>query len=104
MAFSNFLVPRYQPRVSVIGGGKAGSTIAQCLTKKNLADVVLLDIVDGLAQALALDLMQAQGIERHNCQIIGTSDYVYTASSELVVITAGSPRKPDMSRDDLLLY
>lgn len=66
--------------------------------------MVLLDIVDGLAQGLALDLIQAQGIERHNCQIIGTSDYVYTASSELVVITAGSPRKPDMSRDDLLLY
>ena len=103
MAFSSkSSIPRYDHRVCVIGGGKVGSTLAQRIVEKNLADVVLLDIVDALAQGVALDLMEAQGIEGHDRQIIGTSDYAHTAGSTIVVITAGSPRKPGMNRDDLL--
>ncbi|MBD2358473.1 malate dehydrogenase [Tolypothrix sp. FACHB-123] len=90
------------PRVTVIGAGRVGSTLAQRIAEKNLADVVLLDIVKGMPQGLALDLMEARGIEIHNRQIIGTNDYVDTSGSEIVVITAGIPRKPGMSRDDLL--
>ena len=89
-------------RVSVIGGGKVGSTLAQRIFEKNLADVVLLDIVEGMPQGIALDLMEAQPIERHDRQIIGTNDYADTAGSDIVVITAGIPRKPGMTRDDLL--
>lgn len=89
-------------RVSVIGGGKVGSTLAQRIFEKNLADVVLLDIVEGMPQGIALDLMEAQPIERNDRQIIGTNDYGDTAGSDIVVITAGIPRKPGMTRDDLL--
>lgn len=89
-------------RVSIIGAGKVGSTLAQRIVEKNLADVVLLDVVTGLPQGLALDLMEAQGIERYDCQLIGTTDYADTAGSHIVVITAGLPRRPGMSRDDLL--
>jgi malate dehydrogenase len=89
-------------RVSVIGGGKVGSTLAQRIFEKNLADVVLLDIVEGMPQGIALDLMEAQPIERNDRQIIGTNDYTDTAGSDIVVITAGIPRKPGMTRDDLL--
>jgi malate dehydrogenase len=89
-------------RVSVIGGGKVGSTLAQRIFEKNLADVVLLDIVEGMPQGIALDLMEAQPIERNDRQMIGTNDYADTAGSDIVVITAGIPRKPGMTRDDLL--
>ncbi len=90
-------------RVTVVGSGNVGSALAQRLAEKNIADVVLLDVVAGRPQGLALDLMQARGIERHDRQIIGTNDYADTANSDLVVITAGLPRKPGMSRDDLML-
>ncbi|MBD0345719.1 MAG: malate dehydrogenase [Coleofasciculus sp. Co-bin14] len=89
-------------RVSIIGCGKVGSTLAQRIVEKNLANVVLLDIINGMPQGLALDLLEARGIEGHDCQIVGTNDYSDTAGSEIVVITAGSPRKPGMTRDDLL--
>ncbi|NJO49223.1 MAG: malate dehydrogenase [Leptolyngbyaceae cyanobacterium RM2_2_4] len=89
-------------RVSVIGAGNVGSTLAQRIAEKNLADVVLLDVVAGRPQGVALDLMEARGIEGHNRQIIGTVDYADTADSNIVVITAGLPRKPGMSRDDLM--
>jgi malate dehydrogenase len=89
-------------RVSIIGAGKVGSTLAQRIAEKNLADVVLLDIVEGWPQGIALDLMQARGVERHNRQIIGTNDYTDTAGSNIVVIAAGIPRKPGISREDLL--
>ncbi len=98
----NSLSPGHKHRVSIIGGGKVGSTLAQRVLEKNLADVVLLDVVVGMPQAIALDLMEARGIEHHNCQIIGTNDYIDTIGSDVVVITAGIPRKPGMSRDDLL--
>ena len=96
------IIPDTGNRVSVIGCGRVGSTLAQRIAQKNLADVVLLDVVDGLPQGLALDLLEARGIERHDCQIIGTNDYAETAGSAIVVITAGSPRKPGINRDDLL--
>lgn len=90
------------PRVTIIGGGKVGSALAQKIIEKNLADVVLLDVVAGMPQGIALDLNQAGGLEGNQRQIIGTNDYIDTAESDLVVITAGLPRKPGMSRNDLL--
>jgi malate dehydrogenase len=93
----------HSPRVTVVGAGKVGSTLAQRIAEKNLADVVLLDIVEGMPRGLALDLMEARGIELHNRRIIGTTDYADTYGSDIVVITAGFPRKPGMTRDDLLL-
>ncbi|MTJ12792.1 malate dehydrogenase [Anabaena sp. UHCC 0187] len=90
------------PRVTIVGAGRVGSTLAQRIAEKNLADVVLLDIVAGMPQGLALDLLEARGIESHNRQINGTNNYADTANSNIVVITAGFPRKPGMSRDDLL--
>lgn len=88
-------------RVSIIGAGNVGSTLAQRVAEKNLADVVLLDIVPGRPEGLALDLVEASGLEGHNRQIIGTKDYAATHDSDIVVITAGLPRRPGMSRDDL---
>ncbi|MFQ3615196.1 MAG: malate dehydrogenase [Cyanobacteriota bacterium] len=89
-------------RVAIIGSGNVGSTLAQRIAERNLANVVLLDIVDGRPQGVALDLLEARGIEGHDRQIIGTTDYAMTAGSDVVVITAGLPRRPGMSRDDLL--
>jgi malate dehydrogenase len=89
-------------RVSIIGAGNVGGTLAQRIAEQNLADVVLLDVVAGRPQGLALDLMEARGIEGHNRKITGTADYAQTAGSDIVVITAGLPRKPGMTRDDLL--
>ncbi len=90
------------PRVTIIGGGKVGSTLAQRVIEKDLADVVLLDVVAGMPQGIALDLNQAGGLEGNQRQISGTNDYIDTAGSDVVVITAGLPRKPGMSRNDLL--
>lgn len=92
-----------QFQVSVIGAGNVGSALTQRIAEKNIANVVLLDVVPGRPQGLALDLMEARGVERHNRQILGTNDYADTAGSDMIVITAGLPRKPGMSRDDLLL-
>lgn len=89
-------------RVSIIGSGNVGSTLAQRVAEKNLADVVLLDVIEGRPQGIALDLMEARGIERHDREITGTNNYADTVNSDVVVITAGIPRKPGMSRDDLL--
>ncbi|MFE4106552.1 malate dehydrogenase [Almyronema epifaneia] len=89
-------------RVAIVGAGNVGSTLAQRIAEKNLADVVLLDVVEGRPQGLALDLLEASGLVGHHRQIIGTNDYADTADSDIVVITAGLPRKPGMSRDDLL--
>lgn len=97
----NTPIMHHSPRVTVVGAGKVGSTLAQRIAEKNLADVVLLDIVAGMPQGLALDLSEARGIENHNRQIVGTNDYADTAKSDVVVITAGLPRKPGMSREQL---
>jgi len=89
-------------RVSIIGAGKVGSTLAQRIAEKNLADVVLLDIVEGWSEGIALDLMQARGVERHDRQIVGTNNYADTANSNIIVIAAGIPRKPGINRKDLI--
>jgi malate dehydrogenase len=89
-------------RVTIVGAGRVGSTLAQRIVEKNLADVVLLDIIPGTPQGLALDLLEAKGLEFHHRQIMGTNNYLDTANSDIVVITAGFPRKSGMNRDDLL--
>ncbi|HEY9624176.1 MAG TPA: malate dehydrogenase [Crinalium sp.] len=90
------------PLVSVIGAGNVGGTLAQRIVENDLADVVLLDIMDGRPKGLALDLTEARGIMGHERRINGTADYSDTSGSDIVVITAGIPRKPGMTRDDLL--
>ena len=89
-------------KVTVVGAGHVGATAAQRIVEKQLVDVCLLDIVDGLAQGKALDMMQSAATEGFDTQIVGTTNYEDTANSDVVVITAGIARKPGMSRDDLL--
>ena len=91
-----------QPRVSIIGAGRVGSTLAQRILEHDLADVVLLDLIEGWPQGVALDLNQARAIEGHSRQIVGTNDYADTANSDIIVITAGKPRLPGMDRADLI--
>src|ERR1700758_5012317 len=89
-------------KVSIVGSGNVGATGAHWIASKELADVVLIDILDGVPQGKALDLLEAMPIEKRDSHVIGTNDYADTANSDIVVITAGIPRKPGMSRDDLL--
>src|SRR6188474_1046044 len=89
-------------KVTVIGAGNVGATLAQRLADKELADVVLIDIVEGMPQGKGLDIMEATPVEGSDARVIGTNDYKDTAGSDVVVITAGIARKPGMSRDDLL--
>lgn len=89
-------------KVTVVGAGNVGATAAQRLAEKALCDVVLVDIVEGVPQGKALDLMEAAPVEKHDAQVTGTNDYEATAGSDIVIITAGIPRKPGMSRDDLI--
>ncbi len=92
-----------KPKVTVVGAGFVGATTAQRIVEKNIANVVLLDIMEGLPQGKALDMMESAPIEKFTCSIQGTNDYKDTANSDVVVITAGLARKPGMSRDDLLM-
>lgn len=89
-------------KVSIIGAGNVGATVAQYLASKNICDIVMLDINEGAAKGKALDLTQAVALTGGSAKISGTSNYKDTANSQVIVITAGSPRKPGMSRDDLL--
>ena len=89
-------------KVTVVGAGNVGATLAQRLADRELADVVLIDIVEGMPQGKGLDIMEATPVEGSDARVIGTNDYEDTAGSEVVVITAGIARKPGMSRDDLL--
>src|SRR5690242_18267354 len=89
-------------KVSIVGAGNVGATAAHWIASKELADVVLIDIVEGIPQGKGLDLLEAMPIEKRDSHVIGTNDYADTANSDIVVITAGIPRKPGMSRDDLL--
>src|SRR5436305_4686200 len=89
-------------KVSIVGAGNVGATAAHWIASKELADVVLIDIVEGIPQGKGLDLLQAMPIEKRDSHVLGTNDYAHTADSDIVVITAGIPRKPGMSRDDLL--
>ncbi len=89
-------------KVSIIGAGMTGSTTAHWLAEKEIANVVLVDIVEGMPQGKALDLQQAMPVIGKDVSVIGSNDYAATADSDIIVITAGLPRKPGMSRDDLL--
>ncbi|MFW5936424.1 MAG: malate dehydrogenase [Desulfosalsimonas sp.] len=91
-----------EKKVTVVGAGNVGATAAQRLAEKQLCDVVLVDIAEGLPQGKALDLAEAAPIEKHDACLSGSNDYTETAGSDIVIITAGIPRKPGMSRDDLL--
>src|SRR5919199_202910 len=89
-------------RVTVVGSGFVGATTAMRVVQKGLAEVVSIDIIDGLPQGLALDMRQSAPVEGFEPHITGTNDYADTAGSDVVVITAGLPRQPGMSRMDLL--
>ena len=89
-------------KVSIVGAGNVGATAAHWIASKELADVVLIDVVEGIPQGKALDLLEAMPIEKRDVHVTGANDYAATAHSDIVVITAGIPRKPGMSRDDLL--
>ena len=89
-------------KVTVIGAGNVGATTAQRIAEAGLADVVLVDIVDGLPQGKGLDLAEAAPLVGHDARIVGTNDYADTAGSDIVVVTSGLARQPGMSRDDLL--
>jgi malate dehydrogenase len=91
-----------RPKLTVVGAGNVGATTAQYIVERELADVVLTDVVDGLPQGKALDLLEAGPVHGYDCRLVGANDYAGTAGSDIVVITAGLARKPGMSRDDLL--
>jgi malate dehydrogenase len=89
-------------KITVVGAGNVGATLAQRLADRELGDVVLIDIIEGMPQGKALDIMEATPVEGSDARVVGTNDYRDTAGSDVVVITAGIARKPGMSRDDLL--
>jgi len=89
-------------KISLIGAGQIGGTLAHLITVKELADVVLFDVIEGVAKGKALDIAQSTSIDGFNINITGTSNYEDTKNSDVIIITAGIPRKPGMSRDDLL--
>ena len=90
------------PKVTIVGAGQTGATTAHWIAERDLADVVLIDVVEGMPQGKGLDLAQAMPIIGSDSRVSGTNDYAETAGSDIVIITAGLPRKPGMSRDDLL--
>ena len=89
-------------KISIIGAGMTGSTTAHWLAERELADLVLVDVVEGMPQGKGLDMLEAMPIIGRDVEIVGSNDYAATKSSDLIIITAGLPRKPGMSRDDLL--
>jgi malate dehydrogenase len=90
-------------KVTVVGAGNVGANCALRVAEKELADVVLVDVIEGVPQGKALDLLESGPVQGYDIQITGGNDYEPTANSDLVILTAGFPRKPGMSRDDLLL-
>jgi malate dehydrogenase len=89
-------------KISIIGAGMTGATTAHWLAERELADLVLVDIVEGVPQGKALDMLEALPIVNKDVALVGTNDYAATKGSDIIIITAGMPRKPGMSRDDLL--
>ena len=89
-------------KISLIGAGQIGGTLAHLISIKELADVVLFDVAEGIAKGKALDIAQSTSVDGHNISITGTSNYNDTKDSDVIIITAGVPRKPGMTRDDLL--
>ena len=90
------------PKVTIVGAGNVGATAAHIIASKNLADVVLIDVAEGLPQGKALDMMHMRSVEKFTVHVTGTNDYADTRDSDVVVITAGIARKPGMTREDLL--
>jgi malate dehydrogenase len=90
-------------KITVVGAGFVGATTTQRLAERNYADVVMVDIVEGLPQGKALDLQEAGPVVGYDCKVTGSNDYADTANSDIVIITSGMARKPGMSRDDLVL-
>lgn len=91
-----------RPKVTIVGAGMVGGTVAQLLAQRDYADIVLIDIVEGMPQGKALDLLQAGPVMGYDTILVGSNSYEEATGSDLVVITSGIPRKPGMSRDDLL--
>ena len=91
-----------KPKISLIGAGQIGGTLAHLIALKELGNVVLFDVAEGVAKGKALDLSQSTAIDGLNVSITGTNDYADTSNSDVIIITAGVPRKPGMTRDDLL--
>ncbi len=91
-----------RPKITVVGAGNVGATAAHWAAARDLGDVVLVDIIEGMPQGKSLDLMQARPIFGFNVEIVGTNDYEATRDSQVVIITSGIPRKPGMSREDLI--
>jgi len=89
-------------KISLIGAGQIGGTLAHIISTKELADVVLFDVAEGLAKGKALDIAQSTSVDGFNCNLVGTNNYEDIKNSDVIIITAGVPRKPGMSRDDLL--
>jgi malate dehydrogenase len=89
-------------KISIIGAGMTGATAAHWLAEREFADIVLVDVVEGMPQGKALDLLEAMPIIGKDAEIVGSNDYAATQGSDIVIITAGIARKPGMSRDDLL--
>ena len=96
-------MPVCRRKVTVIGAGNVGATAAQRIAEEGIADVYLVDVVEGLPQGKALDLVEAAPLQHHDQMIYGTNDYSDTTESDVIVVTAGLARQPGMSRDDLLL-
>jgi malate dehydrogenase len=89
-------------KISLIGAGQIGGTLAHLISIKELADVVLFDVAEGIAKGKALDISQSTSVDGHNIKLTGTNSYEDTKDSDVIIITAGVPRKPGMTRDDLL--
>ena len=89
-------------KITIVGAGNVGATTAHIAATRQLGDIVLIDIVKGLAEGKALDIVEAAPVQLYDCKIVGTGDWKETAGSDIVIITSGLPRKPGMSRDDLL--
>jgi malate dehydrogenase len=89
-------------KITIIGAGFVGSTSAHWIAAKELGDIVLLDVVEGIPQGKALDLLEASPIEGFDLNVVGTNDYADTANSDVIVVTSGAPRKPGMTREDLI--
>ena len=99
---ANIKLNDMRKKISLIGAGQIGGTLAHLITLKKLGDVVLFDVVEGLAKGKALDIAQSTSVSGSNVDLVGTKNYNDTNNSDVVIITAGIPRKPGMSRDDLL--
>jgi malate dehydrogenase len=89
-------------KIALVGAGQIGGTMALVLAQKQLGDVVLIDVVEGVPQGKSLDIMEGRQVLKTSCELSGSNDYADLANSDVVIVTAGLPRKPGMSRDDLL--